>query len=140
MRIAIGTDHHGFKHKQHIIAAMPEITWRDEGCFSQDHSDYPHFAKAVVYQMMQQNVDYGLLLCGTGIGMSIAANRYKGIYAGLAWNEDVARKAREDDNVNILVLPADYLNHQQAVRCIKSWLQATFKGANYLKRLMILDE
>jgi ribose 5-phosphate isomerase B len=140
MRIAIGTDHRGFQHKEFIIKNMSEVTWFDQGCFSTQRCDYPPFAKAVVQLVLQEKVEYGVLLCGSGIGMSIAANRFKGIYAGLVWNPEVARMAREDDNVNILVLPADFISYQQAVICIRSWLDASFKGERYQERLAMLDE
>jgi ribose 5-phosphate isomerase B len=139
MRIAIGTDHRGFMHKEYIKRALPTVNWLDVGCFSTDRCDYPPFAQEVVHALRTKTADLGVLLCGSGIGMSIAANRFSGIYAGLVWNTEVARMAREDDNVNILVLPSDLLGKEEAVTCITAWLEATFKGGRYQERLEMMD-
>jgi ribose 5-phosphate isomerase B len=139
MRIAIGTDHRGFMQKEHITQVLATINWLDVGCFSTVRCDYPPFAQAVVHALLTKTVDLGVLLCGSGIGMSIAANRFSGIYAGLAWNAEVARMAREDDNVNILVLPSDVIDNEKAVISITAWLQATFKGGRYQERLEMID-
>lgn len=139
MRIAIGADHRGFQLKEFLKNELPKIIWMDVGCFSEKTCDYPEFAHVVVQALKEKKVDYGVLLCGTGIGMSIAANRHQGIYAGLVWQEDVAQRAKEEDHVNILVLPADYVAPGDAVRCIQRWMNATPKEGRYTERLSQID-
>src|SRR5262245_20565437 len=97
-RIAIGTDHRGFLLKQYLIAHCEIFSWSDYGAHSPERTDYPLFIPPVIEALRKGTVDYGVLLCGSGIGMAIAANRYKGIYAGVVWNSEVARAAKEDDN------------------------------------------
>jgi len=139
MKIAIGSDHRGFEQKSFLISKLKHIEWIDVGCYSDVRSDYPVFAEKVAMEVVEKNVELGVLLCGTGIGMSIAANRYKGIYAGLVWNTEVAKRAREDDNVNILVLPSDFISLAQSVFIVEAWISATFKGGVYKKRLDMID-
>ena len=95
MKIVIGSDHRGFRHKDFIKknVSLPgrQLSWIDVGCSSEDSCDYPIFAHLVVKALQEKEADLGVLLCGTGVGMSIAANRFHGIYAGLAWNEEVAK-------------------------------------------------
>ncbi len=143
IRIAIGTDHRGYKLKNKLIEKSTigshEINWIDVGTNSSERTDYPLYARKVV-ELLNKEADLGILLCGSGIGIAIAANRYKGIYAGLVWNETLARVAKEHDNVNVLVLPADYISDQQAIVMIDAWLSTPFKGGRYQERLEQIDE
>ena len=82
----------------------------------------------------------GIFVCGSGVGPSIAANRFKGIYAALCWNQEVARFAKEKNGANILILPADYLTLEQAFLIIEAWVGATFKGGRYQERLNMIDQ
>jgi len=114
MNIAIGADHRGYALKSAIMRSMSDVTWVDVGCQSKERCDYPLFAQAVAKQVQDKTVDAGILLCGSGIGMSIAANRFKNIYAALVWNVEVARLSKEHDNANVLILPADlFLNKKR---------------------------
>ncbi|MFC1841794.1 RpiB/LacA/LacB family sugar-phosphate isomerase [Candidatus Dependentiae bacterium] len=140
MKIAIGSDHRGFDQKNFIIQQIKKVAWKDVGCFSDKRCDYPEFAHLVVKALIAKEADLGVLLCGSGIGMSIAANRFKGIYAGLCWSVEVAKAARQDDNINILVLPADFISSQQSVDIVHAWLSVTFKGGRYQDRLHQIDE
>jgi len=141
MKIAIGADHRGFALKHFIQTDFPDKTvlWIDVGCDSNESCDYPDFALKVIEKMQEGEADVGILLCGTGIGMSIAANRFKGIYAGLAWNEKVAKLNKEHDNVNILVLPADFISEQEAITMITVWLGAEFMQGKYRRRIEKID-
>ena len=142
-RIAVGADHRGFVLKQQLLTQTEfegvSVEWHDVGTFSPERTDYPLFTHRVVKRILQQEADLGILLCGSGIGVSIAANRFKTIYAGLVWNEQVARAAKEDDNVNVLVIPADYLTSEQALACITAWLTSSFKEGRYQERLDMVD-
>ena len=141
MKVAIGADHRGFDLKESIKKNFTtmEISWIDVGSNSTERSDYPDFAKLVAKEIQHGQADVGILLCGTGIGMSIVANRFKGIYAGLAWNKTVAKLNKEHDNVNLLVLPADFISEQQAIEMISVWFKAQFLGGRYQDRIEKID-
>lgn len=139
MKIAIGSDHRGFDHKNFIVEKIEFVDWLDVGCFSSQKCDYPEFANLVVQSILKKESGLGVLLCGSGIGMAITANRFKKIYAGLCWNAEVAKVAKEDDNINILVLPSDFISPEQSIKIINSWLDAKFKGGIYQSRLDMIE-
>lgn len=143
LKIAIGADHHGFALKESLkeVVGIGDcmITWIDVGATSDDRSDYPVFAIRAIEAMKFGDADLAVLMCGSGAGMAIAANRYHGIYAALAWNVQTARLAREDDNANILVLPSDYITPELAHEMVTEWLLAQFKQGRYAERLAIID-
>jgi ribose 5-phosphate isomerase B len=144
LTIALGTDHRGYDYKlviqNGVSLETKHINWIDVGAFSAERSDYPSFAVSVVRAVRSGQAHAGILLCGTGIGMAIAANRFEGIYAGVAWNAEVARRAREEDHVNILVLPADYITPAQSIPIIQAWLEATAKSGRYADRIAMIDK
>jgi ribose 5-phosphate isomerase B len=143
IRIAIGGDHRGYTMKEFFIEHKAlghyAIAWSDVGAYNQERSDYPIYAKAVCDQLISKTADYGILLCGTGVGMVITANRFARIYAGLAWSAEIARLSKEDDNINVLVLPSDYISNEQALSIAQAWLLAEFKGERYAQRLAMID-
>jgi len=142
--IAIGADHRGFAHKQLLINTLEmssySFVWEDVGAFDEKRSDYPIFAHAVCRLLCADKAQYGILLCGSGIGMSIAANRYPGIYAGIAWNEESARAGRADDNTNVLVLPSDFIADSQLIPMVQTWLSTKFLDHHHLQRLLLIDQ
>lgn len=142
--IAIGSDHRGFEMKGYIIKHLTKfdtyaINWLDVGAYSSERTDYPVYAIEAIQAMIAGKASCAVLLCGTGIGMVIVANRFPGIYAGLAWSEVIARLAKEDDNCNVLALPSDYISNDQALHLIKVWLSAEFKGERYKERIDLID-
>lgn len=141
MKIVLGADHRGYTQKEYIktIEFSIPITWIDVGACDAERSDYPVFAMHACEQIVGGNADCGVLLCGSGNGMAITANRYAGIYAGLVWNEEVARLAREHDQVNVLVIPSDYVDNTLVVRMINAWLTAHFFGDRYKERITMID-
>lgn len=141
--IVIATDHRGFALKeflikQHDIKGIP-VRWIDVGAHSDERTDYPLYAQAALQQLKNNKAQLGVFLCGSGGGMAIAANREKQIRAVVAWNEKSARTAREDDNANILVLPADFVHESQVLGIVHAWLSAGFKGGRYAERLQMID-
>lgn len=140
LKIAIGSDHRGFDLKQKIMMGHKEYAWVDVGCHGYEPVDYPDFAHKVCNLIFMRQVDYAILLCGTGVGMSIAANRYPGIYAALCWTEGIAQQSKEDDNANVLVLPADSINEEQAFNIIKAWFAAKFKEGIYRQRIEKIEK
>jgi ribose 5-phosphate isomerase B len=141
--IAIGVDHRGFELKKYLVQQSRigafDVVWYDVGTSEARRTDYPLYVEPVCSLIKDKIVDFGVLACGTGIGMTIAANRFKGIYAGLVWNETIARLAKEDDNVNVLVLPADFIDQAQGLIIIEAWLSAKFKGGRYAQRIALID-
>lgn len=142
-KIAIGSDHRGYEIKR-ALTSLKEIgdhaiVWVDVGSETSERSDYPLYAQKVAKLVQKGEVNSGVLLCGTGVGMAIAANRFKKIFAALVWNEDVARRSKREDGSNILVLPADYLDNSQAVILILAWLDSEFLGGRYKERLKQID-
>lgn len=144
IRFVIGADHRGYAMKEWVKetykATGYKIIWIDVGAYNAERSDYPLFAQAACKEILAGNADYGILLCGTGIGMAIAANRFEHVYAGVAWSDDIACLNKEDDNVNILVIPSDFVSNQQAISMINKWFFAHFKTGRYQERLILIDK
>ena len=142
--IAIGADHRGYRYKMSLITKFKleghTINWIDVGTYNETRTDYPEFAKLVCQKIENGEAQYGILLCGTGGGMAIVANRYKGIFAAVVWNDQVARLSKEDDNVNVLVIPADFVTEDEMHEMVRAWLTANFIGGRYQKRLSMIDE
>jgi ribose 5-phosphate isomerase B len=139
MKISIGADHRGYILKRELIKYFGEQQFFDVGAFDGERSDYPIFAQRVCVQVVKGETQAGILICGSGIGMSIAANRYKKIYAALCWIPEVARCARAHDNANVLILPADFVSFASAIDIVTSWIKAPFEGGGYADRLAALD-
>lgn len=139
MRISIGADHRGFELKKFIINHFKEYEWIDVGTHSVERTDYPLYTQKVCREILQLNTVLGIAICGSGVGVSIAANRFKGIYAALCWNPQVAKHAREYDGSNVLAIPADFVTSADAVDIINAWLNAEFKGGEYQTRLKMMD-
>lgn len=146
MKIAIGADHRGFATKELIKEIVTDIDltpieWIDVGAFTNARSDYPEFAIKVAHELQKKHADFGVLLCGSGVGMAIAANRFEGIYAGIAWNDESARLGRSDDNTNVLVIPTDFVTDEEALEILRAWLRTDFKDSGrYKERLKMIDE
>lgn len=135
-KILIAADHRGYNLKE-FLKTNVELT--DYGTNSTESIDYPLLVPSVCKEL-QKNASYNaILICGSGVGMSIAANRFKGIYAALCWNKDISRKAKEDDNANILILPADFISNKVALDTVNSWLKSKFKGGKYQRRINQID-
>ena len=140
MKITIGADHRGFEHKDYIKKELHEYEWADVGAFNDERSDYPEFAQLVAPLVANGQADFGVLICGSGVGMAIAANRFAKVYAALAWDVPSACLSREHDKSNVLVIPSDFVTKEQSVHMIKAWLQAEFRGGRYQKRIDMIDE
>jgi len=138
--IYLGADHRGYYLKEAIKKYLEaqKIPYEDVGNLKYDENDdYPDFA-SLVAQKLQKNLkeNRGILLCGTGIGMSIVANKYQGIRAGLCLSGFMAQKAREDDDINVLCLAADITDEATAIRIVKTFLETKFKkDVRYERRI-----
>lgn len=139
-KIFIGSDHAGFKLKQAILkASLTPQALTDCGANSAESTDYPMYAQSVCTEVLKNSDSLGILICGSGIGMSIAANRYKGIRAALCHTEKDASLSRQHNNANILVLAANTTNEAQALKMIENFIQTPFEGGRHLRRIQQID-
>ncbi len=137
--IAIGSDHGGYKLKQEIISRI-SANWIDMGAFNDESSNYAEFAKKVAEKVQSKDVACGIVICRSGIGVSIAANRYKGVYAALCLNNSMAKSARSHNNANVLCLASDYTSADQAIEMIKIFLTTDFEtGSRHEQRVLSID-
>lgn len=137
MRISIGADHAGFELKQKIKAHLEQrgIAVEDEGTASTESVDYPDYARKVGEAVARKKADLGVLVCGSGIGMAIAANKVPGIRAANVSTEYEAEKSREHNDANVVAIGARILNEQQAVAIVDTFLKTRFAGGRHQKRV-----
>ncbi len=141
MRIAIASDHGGFELKEAMKNHYKNqgINLTDLGTHSTVSCDYPLIAEKLTSALLKKEFDLGILICGTGIGISIAANRVKGIRAALLYNRDAARLAREHNNANVAVFGGRTQTPEQAVEYFDTFLGASFEGGRHQRRIDELD-
>jgi ribose 5-phosphate isomerase B len=135
MKLAIGCDHAGFSLKEFLKSNFNEIDWLDKGCYSPDSVDYPDFAHAVARSIEDKETELGILICGSGNGISIAANKHAGIRAAIAWKPELASLARQHNDANILSLPARFISELEAIEIVKAFLEASFEGGRHQTRV-----
>jgi ribose 5-phosphate isomerase B len=146
MKIYIGADHNGFDMKQSLVEELTRAGYSvvDEGDDQRrPDDDFPQFAaRAVLALKGSDDPDpRAILICGSGQGMCMAANRYKGIRASLVWSLEESRAARNDDDSNVLCLPARYMGTKQAIQIVEAWLATPFAGAaRFRRRIKELDQ
>lgn len=137
MKLAIGSDHAGFRLKKKLIdffsSKGTELT--DFGTNSEESADYPDFAHPVANAVEKGEVDFGILICGSGNGISMAANKHSGIRCAICWNEEIARLARKHNNANILALPARFLKEGEAEKIAYAFFNEPFEGGRHQKRV-----
>ena len=137
MKIVIAADHGGFEFKEPITRSLIARGYEveDVGCFSPDSVDYPDFAEKAVARILNKDCQMGILICGTGIGMSIAANRHRSIRAANCFNVYTARMSREHNNANVLCLGARVLDVETAIEMVHVWLNTPFSGGRHQNRI-----
>ena len=139
MIIGIANDHAGYKLKNNILIFLEkELNFKnviDFGSDTDDSVDYPDYAKKVINAIEQNNINMGILICGTGIGMSICANRNKHIRAALCLNTEYAKLAREHNDANVLVLGARYISFEKAKNIVNTFLDSKFQNGRHLSRI-----
>lgn len=140
--IAIGSDHGGYKLKEEIKKYLEEkeIEYIDCGTDSEESVDYPDIAKAVAQKVQNKECEEGILICRSGIGMSIVANKLKGIRCAKCENEEEAKFAKMHNNSNMLALGADHINISQAVCIVRAWIATKFEGGRHERRIKIIEE
>lgn len=145
MTIFIGADHRGFQLKNELIEYLQNKNIRVEDLGNYEHDpedDFPDFSHKVAEAVLQNPDEFlGIVICGSGVGVSISANRYKGIYCGLAFNKGQVKSAREHDHINVLALPADSVNTKEAEELVDIFIETEpLQNEKYVRRLHKLDQ
>jgi len=141
-RVALGADHAGFEEKEKIKKTLDDlgVEYTDMGTVSADSVDYPDFAKQVGEAVSSGEYEQGLLVCGSGTGMAIAANKVRGVRAAVAWSPDIARLAREHNDANVLSLPARFSTPEEMDKIVRAWFAADFEGGRHGRRVEKISE
>ena len=137
MKVAIGADHAGFSLKEKLKKYLIEkgIEVKDFGPNSEQSVDYPDFAHPVATAVEKKEADFGLLMCGSGNGINMTANKHAGIRAALCWNSEIAKLSRQHNNANILTLPARFIEEEEAIKCVDVFLSTSFEGGRHEGRV-----
>ena len=141
-RIPIASDHAGFEMKAKLAGVLRTLGYdvQDLGTHSPASTDYPDYAHPLAKMVEDGEAQRGVLLCGTGLGMSYAANRHHGVRAAVAWNPDIAKLAREHNDANVLVVPARFVSEEDGVAILKAWLDTPYEGGRHARRVAKIDE
>jgi len=142
MKIALAADHAGYEDKEKVKRMLDDlgVTYDDMGTYSCDSVDYPDYAKKVGEAVANGEVDQGLLVCGSGTGMAIAANKVPGVRAAVAWNEDIARLARQHNDANVLSLAARFTPAEEIDKILRAWFSAQFEGGRHERRVEKIEQ
>jgi ribose 5-phosphate isomerase B len=142
VKVALASDHAGFEAKEELKLLLSElgIEVEDMGTMSGDSVDYPDYAQKVGEAVARKDVDQGLLICGSGIGMVIAANKIHGVRAALAWNEETARLARQHNDANVLAIGSRTTPKEDIPKIVRAWFDAKFAGGRHETRIAKIRE
>jgi len=137
MKISIGNDHAGTEYKQAIVKHLESkgVKVHNYGTNSNDSVDYPDFVHPVAHDVEENKVDFGILICGSGNGVSMTANKHQGVRAALCWTKEIAALARQHNNANIISIPARYTAMQQAIEMVDTFLETFFEGGRHQNRI-----
>lgn len=134
-KIAVGCDHAGFELKTKILEHFKELNFKDFGTHSLDSVDYPDYAHRVCEPVIKGEVDFGILICGSGNGINMAANKHAGIRSALCWNEEIAKLSRLHNDANVLTLPGRFIDHRLALKVVEVFLNTKFEGGRHNGRV-----
>lgn len=142
LKIAIGADHAGFELKEKIVEYLKQnhYEFKDFGTFSTESCDYPKIAQDVAREVSKKNFERGILVCGSGIGMAIAANKFKGVLAALCWNMFTAKSSRTHNNSNVLCLGQRVTEDDLAMEIVDTWLHTEFEGGRHKTRVDMIED
>ena len=135
MKIAIASDHAGYELKRQLKEFFVKINFIDVGTFSEESGDYPAYAHKAIEQYNQGNCEKVILICGSGNGIQMTANKYKNIRCGLCWDPEIAQLARSHNNVNVIAMPARYISFNTAKEIVQTFLETPFEGGRHQKRI-----
>ena len=141
MKIAIGSDHAGFQLKETLKTYLNNKGYdvKDFGTYSEERADYPDFAHPVALAVETHAVDMGVLICGSGNGVNITANRHHGVRSALCWNEEIAKLARMHNDANVIALPARFITVEEAEKCIDAFFSIEFEGGRHTDRVKKIE-
>lgn len=136
-QVPIGSDHAGYAMKEQLKRELERLGYEpvDLGASSEEPSDYPEFAHELARRISAGEAERGVLLCGSGIGMDIVANRYAGVRAALVWQPAIAELSRKHNDSNVLVLPSRFISEDDAATALRTWLEAEFEGGRHKRRV-----
>jgi ribose 5-phosphate isomerase B len=139
--VLIAADHAGYELKKRLTAELERRGYvvRDLGTDSSDSTDYADFAHPLAREVSEGKAKRGVLLCGTGLGMSYVANRYPNVRAAVTWSAEVAELARSHNDANVLVLPARFVSTDEATQILEKWLETPFEGGRHERRVMKIE-
>ena len=137
MRIALASDHAGYAEKERLKAVLSDlgVEFDDLGTRSEESVDYPDFARAVAEQVADGRVEQGVLVCGSGTGIAITANKVPGVRAAVAWSEEIARLARQHNNANVLAIGARTTPPDDIPKIVRAWFSTEFEGGRHAARV-----
>jgi ribose 5-phosphate isomerase B len=137
MKIAIGCDHAGFPYKDAIVKKLQESGHEiiDHGTYSGDSVDYPDFVHPTVRELETGNAELGILLCGSGNGVAITANKHQNIRAALCWKKEIASLARQHNNANVICIPVRFVSKRMALGMVETFLDSEFEGGRHQRRV-----
>lgn len=140
-RIPIASDHAGFEMKEHLRGVLERLGYEveDIGTHSPASTDYPDYAHPLAEKVERGEATRGVLLCGTGLGMSYAANRHPGVRAAVSWTPEIAQLARQHNDANVLVLPARFVSEEDAAAILTTFLETPFEGGRHQKRVAKIE-
>jgi ribose 5-phosphate isomerase B len=140
--ILIGSDHAGFELKELLKTYLNELGYdvKDEGTYSTDRADYPDYAHRLAEDIINKEAELGVLLCGSANGVSMAANKHRGVRSAIAWNAELATLARTHNDANVLSLPARYITVKEAKEILVAFLDASFEGGRHAGRVNKIDK
>jgi RpiB/LacA/LacB family sugar-phosphate isomerase len=140
--IPIASDHAGVEMKDRLVAELRKLGYNPDDVGSKDPSkpdDYPDFGRQVAKEVSDGEAKRGILLCGSGVGMDIVANRFPGVRAALAWAPEIGELSRKHNDSNVLVLPARFISESDALKTMKLWLDTKFEGGRHERRVKKID-
>jgi len=140
--IVIAADHAGVELKRKLEAELKTLGFavRDLGTDSTESTDYPDYAHPLAKEVSEGKVKRGVLLCGTGLGMSYVANRYPNVRAAVTWSPEVAELAKSHNDANVLILPARFVTDDEAVKILRTWLETPFEGGRHERRVVKIED
>ena len=141
MKILIGNDHAGYTLKLSIIKNLEDkYEFFDKGSYSDESVDYPDYASIIAKEIQSEKGDLGIIICGTGNGVCMTANKFKGIRAVICWNEEIAKLAKQHNNANIICIPSRFIKVEEAVKIIESFILEKFEGGRHERRIKKINE
>ena len=141
MKILIGNDHAGYSLKLSIIKNLEDkYEFFDKGSYSDESVDYPDYASIIAKEIQSEKGDLGVLICGTGNGVCMTANKFKGIRAVICWNKEIAILAKQHNNANIICIPSRFIKVEEAIKIIESFILEKFEGGRHERRINKINE